>query len=480
MRDVFIAGTGMTAFGKFMDSTVRSLAEEAVADALRDAHAAPGDIEMAFFSNATAGILTGQEMIRGQVALRNTGVLGVPIVNVENACASASSAFFLAHMAVASGQVDIALAIGSEKLTHPDKMRSFAAIGTAVDLDNLAAAREALSRTLRLRELLADERLRGLAGSVDGLPSLPRIYGDLTAALESPSCGATEIAAVVCRDPALAAKILQLVNSSFFGLPRQVTSVPEAVAYLGVATVRSLVLSTEAMSLFRPAARAVGLDVDALSSRAVATATEAARLAAAEYRSDARIFAGTAIVDIPAEPVHAKNGDLRILHTRKIPLLDDNGEPAFLLAISEEITERKIAEDERQKVALWVAASKSVLSNPGTDLTLPNLIRNGQQSIPIIETNEQDSIIDYINLDSARAARDKGWVYSQMSSFRAENRALEVKLSDTPYIANRYYYGHTALLDEVRYYPLVQLFIVALFIVITIIAITIRNKSTQN
>jgi len=148
MRDVFIAGVGMTAFGKFMDSSVRKLAEEATAEALRDAHAAPSDVEMVFFSNATAGILTGQEMIRGQVALRNTGVLGVPIVNVENACASASSAFFLAHMAVASGQVDIALAIGSEKLTHPDKMRSFAAIGTAVDLDNLVAAREALTRTL--------------------------------------------------------------------------------------------------------------------------------------------------------------------------------------------------------------------------------------------------------------------------------------------------------------------------------------------
>lgn len=148
MRDVFIAGTGMTAFGKFMDSSVRKLAEEATAEALRDAQAGPGDIEMAFFSNATAGIMTGQEMIRGQVALRYTGILGVPIVNVENACASASSAFYLAHMAVASGQVEIALAIGSEKLTHPDKMRSFAAIGTAVDLDNLAAAREALSRTL--------------------------------------------------------------------------------------------------------------------------------------------------------------------------------------------------------------------------------------------------------------------------------------------------------------------------------------------
>jgi HD-like signal output (HDOD) protein/CheY-like chemotaxis protein len=147
--------------------------------------------------------------------------------------------------------------------------------------------REALGRTLRLRDLLADERLRGLAGSVDGLPSLPRIYGDLTAALESPSCGAAEIAAVVCRDPALAAKILQLVNSSFFGLPRHLAALPQAVSYLGVTTVRSLVLSTEAMSLFRPAARAAGLDVDGLSARAVATAIEAARLAAPEHRSDA-------------------------------------------------------------------------------------------------------------------------------------------------------------------------------------------------
>ena len=141
---------------------------------------------------------------------------------------------------------------------------------------------------------------------------------------------------------------------------------------------------------------------------------------------------------------------------------------------------KKIAADERQKVDLWVAASKSMLNNPGIDLTLPNLIRNGQQSIPIIETNEQDSIIDYINLDSSRAAQDRGWLYKQLEKFRAENKRIEVKLQDTPYIANRYYYGHTALLDEVRYYPLVQLFIVTLFIFFTLYSITIRNKATQN
>ncbi len=148
MRDVYIAGAGMTAFGKFMDSTIRSLAEEATAAALADAGAQPGDIEMAFFSNATAGILTGQEMIRGQVALRHTGVLGVPIVNVENACASASSAFYLAWMAVSSGSVEIAMAIGAEKLTHADKARSFAAIGTAVDLDTIGTAKDTLQRIL--------------------------------------------------------------------------------------------------------------------------------------------------------------------------------------------------------------------------------------------------------------------------------------------------------------------------------------------
>ena len=141
---------------------------------------------------------------------------------------------------------------------------------------------------------------------------------------------------------------------------------------------------------------------------------------------------------------------------------------------------RKIAEDERQKVNLWVQASKSILSNPGQDLTLANLIRNGQQTIPIIETNENDSIMGYINLDSIRAARDRDWLYRELKKFRTENRPLEIKLSDTPYIANRYYYGHTLLLDEVRYYPLVQLFIVALFIFFTLYSITIRNKATQN
>ncbi len=142
MREVYVAGAAMTRFGKFPDTTIRALAEEAARGALGDAGVTAADIGMVFFSNAVAGLLTNQEMIRGQVALRHTGLLGVPMVNVENACASASSAFYLACMAVGSGAADLALAVGAEKLTHEDRARSFAAIGTAVDQQQVAELRQ--------------------------------------------------------------------------------------------------------------------------------------------------------------------------------------------------------------------------------------------------------------------------------------------------------------------------------------------------
>ncbi|MGH7812958.1 MAG: thiolase family protein [Candidatus Binataceae bacterium] len=134
---VIVAGVGMTNFGKFMERGVRSLAEESVGAAMKDAGVGSKDIQAAFFSNAIAGLITGQEMIRGQVALRNTGLLGIPLFNVENACASASSAFHLGWMAIKSGMYDVVLAVGAEKMSHPDKSVSFRAIGTAVDLDQM-------------------------------------------------------------------------------------------------------------------------------------------------------------------------------------------------------------------------------------------------------------------------------------------------------------------------------------------------------
>jgi len=134
---VVVAGVGMTRFGKYSDRGMRSLAEEAVHDALGDAAISTKDVEVVFFSNAAAGLITGQEMIRGQVALRKTGLLGIPLFNVENACASGSSAFHLAYMSIVSGMYDIALAVGAEKMTSEDKTRAFRATAAAVDLEEL-------------------------------------------------------------------------------------------------------------------------------------------------------------------------------------------------------------------------------------------------------------------------------------------------------------------------------------------------------
>jgi len=145
MRKAVISGTGITPFGKFMESAVRPLAERAVSDALKDAAVDVGDVGMVFFGNAAGGLLNGQECVRGQVALRHTGLLGKPIINVENACASSSTAFRLAHMAVASGSTEIALVIGAEKMSNEDRAKPIKALEAAADLDELEALKARIS-----------------------------------------------------------------------------------------------------------------------------------------------------------------------------------------------------------------------------------------------------------------------------------------------------------------------------------------------
>lgn len=146
MRDVYVAGVGMTRFAKHPDETVRTLTERSVAGAVADAGIAPAEVESTYFGNAISGIITGQEMVRGQSALRNTGVLGGSVINVENACSSSSSAFHLAWLAVASGQVDVALAVGSEKMTEPTGRKAMQALESAVDLEEVAALKARLGQ----------------------------------------------------------------------------------------------------------------------------------------------------------------------------------------------------------------------------------------------------------------------------------------------------------------------------------------------
>ena len=138
MRKVAVVGAGMTKFGKHIDRNLKDLGREAVELAMKEAGVEMPAIEAAIVGNATAGLITGQEMIRAQVILRDMGFGDIPMINTENACASSSTAFHLAWLYVASGMYDCVLALGVEKLYHEDKRRSFQAIGSAVDMTAFA------------------------------------------------------------------------------------------------------------------------------------------------------------------------------------------------------------------------------------------------------------------------------------------------------------------------------------------------------
>lgn len=144
MRTVHVVGVGMTPFGRHLDRSLGDLARAATGEALADAGLGPDAVQMVFFANAMAGLISGQESVRGQVSLSGSGLDGVPLVNVENACASGATAVHLAEMAVASGRCDVALAVGAEKLYHPDKSRTFAALESAMDVDRVDEVRARL------------------------------------------------------------------------------------------------------------------------------------------------------------------------------------------------------------------------------------------------------------------------------------------------------------------------------------------------
>ncbi|TXS92775.1 thiolase family protein [Parahaliea maris] len=144
MTDLYIAGVGMTRFGRHPERSYQDLTREAVAAALADAGADKTDVSQAYFGSCVIGYLHDQHMIPGQIALRSMGFEGIPIFNVEGACASASSAMHLAGQAIRAGDCDIALAVGTEKMTSPDKARMFAAFDSAWDVSSVEANRDRL------------------------------------------------------------------------------------------------------------------------------------------------------------------------------------------------------------------------------------------------------------------------------------------------------------------------------------------------
>lgn len=146
MREVFVKGIGMTRFAKHLDRSIKYLTQVALDRTLNDARIEAGDLEAAWFSNSNWGFNANQHCIRGQVALRPAGIEGLPITNVENACAGGATAFHQAWLGVASGLYDCVLAIGAEKIYEEDKARMFQGFWSGTDIEEIESHMAALQK----------------------------------------------------------------------------------------------------------------------------------------------------------------------------------------------------------------------------------------------------------------------------------------------------------------------------------------------
>lgn len=151
---------------------------------------------------------------------------------------------------ILSGQSDEEAALRSSGIAHRF-------LAKPCDADSL---RDSVRRTCQLRELLKNDDVQRIVAGLESLPSLPEIFQELKTEMESEDMSLERISRIVARDIALSAKILQIVNSAFFGLPRHVGDVSQAITYLGAETIRSLALSTAAFRCFDGDSKRLNLD----------------------------------------------------------------------------------------------------------------------------------------------------------------------------------------------------------------------------
>jgi len=149
---------------------------------------------------------------------------------------------------------------------------------------------ECIERCLRTQSLIQSDELRTQLGAIGTLPPMPTTFAALQLALADPDVDSSKVAAIIQKDPAVAAKVLQVCNSAFFRLPRRISSIQQAVSYLGLSTVRSMVLSAE---LFKPGqSLPVSLNLGLLQRHAMGVAGIARFVAADKPWAEDAFLAG--------------------------------------------------------------------------------------------------------------------------------------------------------------------------------------------
>ncbi len=152
--------------------------------------------------------------------------------------------------------------------------------------------RVAIERACHLKALLSDDSIRRTVTALGDLPSLPRTYDALTRAMGDPDTSLQKIAKIIEQDVGVSAKVLQLVNSAFFGIAHPIANIQSAVAYLGISTLKNLVLSVEIFRAFKPVRELPGFCLEKLHHHAQLTAHIAARLPVPKHLADIAVVAG--------------------------------------------------------------------------------------------------------------------------------------------------------------------------------------------
>ncbi len=141
----------------------------------------------------------------------------------------------------------------------------------------------------------------------------------------------------------------------------------------------------------------------------------------------------------------------------------------------------RIAEKESRQMQQWVTAQQLIAkAGDDVDISLPAVIIAEQKDIPVIETNEQDSIMSFLNLDSQSVATNPQYLQKQLQAFKKEGHVVTTFIDPDGRHFNRYYYGESQLLMLVRYFPVFQLIIVIIFIAMLLSALRFRHKTEQD
>ena len=146
--------------------------------------------------------------------------------------------------------------------------------------------RSVVEQACNLQALFDNKTIRDVIGRIDTLPSVPSLYMAVTRALADPDASLSDVARIVEQDAGMCAKVLQLVSSAFFGLPRRVTNIQDALNYLGTNMIKNVVLSVEVFRTWKVNGGLAGFSIEAQQSHALLTANIAARLVTEKRQAD--------------------------------------------------------------------------------------------------------------------------------------------------------------------------------------------------